>query len=417
MSAARFEGEYGLYVGVTEDGLDVRWLTDGAEPGVVVARVDGERIAQFETPAGTSHRALLQVDAPIVQLEYGAANGAVHTTTVRRSPASRPEVRLDGIDSIYLFGDVHGEFDRVTALLRKVGLIDDSLRWSGGHRHLVMLGDLFDRGDHVTRVLWFLYQLEPQAARAGGGVHVILGNHEVMVMSSDLRYVAGKEQMIAFRHGMGYAKLFDPRVSVLGRWLAGRPGLMRIDDLLLAHGGMSPAYVDYSLGEFQDTLRAFMGEDLFLGWNDSVFLEEFARTTTLDTAGLARRWRFFFGPESVMWYRALVRSDTLGAFLDRVLDRFDARIHVVGHTPVAEICEKYGGRLIATDLEDAATEMLLMARAGDGGWERWRIPLTGEPEPLTPPPASHGTSEHPAHTGCSPPVRHTPRPDTVSGGG
>lgn len=390
--AFRFEGEYGLTVRVLPEGLDVGWLTNDVEEGTLTAYVDGEAVATEHTEAAQAHRAWVGTAAPLVTLEYGAVGGALYRTTIEREPGPPVDLELAGIDSVYLFGDVHGEFERVVRLLHNAGLIDADLAWTGGTRHVVFLGDLFDRGDDVTRVLWFIYGLERQARETGGGVHVVLGNHEVMVMSGDLRYVSGKETMIAFRHGAEYGDLFDPRQTVLGRWLASKPGLMKVDDLLLAHGGVSPSYVDYGPREFQDTLSTFLGEDLFLAWYDPERLAEFGETTALDSAAVARRFDFFFDGQSVFWYRDFVRTDTLGAFLDRVLDRYDASIHVIGHTPVETIQERYDGRLIATDLSDAATEMLFLARDGDGGWSRYRIPLFGAPVALGTTTSAQGVS-------------------------
>ena len=387
-----FEGEYGLMVRVVPEGLDVRWLTDDVRVGELAAFVDGKEVHRVRTEEAQTHATVVESTAASVVLEYGAVDGDRYSTTIERNPPARAEIEVAGVDPVYLFGDVHGEFGRVTRLLRNAGLVDEELRWTGGERHVVFLGDLFDRGDDVTRVLWFVYGLERGAAEAGGAVHVLLGNHELMVMSGDLRYVAGKESMVAFRHGVDYADLFDPRESVLGRWLASKPGLMKVDDLLLAHGGMSPAYLAYEAPEFQDTLHAFLGEDLFLGWNDPEFLAAYGDTVTLDTAAVARRFDFFFSSESVFWYRDLVRSDTLGAFLDRVLERYDSRIHVIGHTPVETIQERYDGRLIATDLLDAATEMLLLVREDGGEWARFKVPLSGPPVPLGPAPPSADTT-------------------------
>ncbi|WP_419948630.1 metallophosphoesterase [Candidatus Palauibacter sp.] len=384
-AAWRFGGEYGLYVGLSDAGLDVRWLTDDPVPGFVRALVDGSVADERRTPRGDTHQAQLNVDAPSVTLEYGAAGGErVHRTEIRIGAPSRPEVDLPAPDSVFVFGDVHGEFDRVLQLLARAGLIDAELRWTGGDATVVLLGDLLDRGSDVTRLLWFLYALEREAEAAGGRVLTLLGNHEVMVMSGDLRYVSEKEMAIAERHGLSYAKLLDPAASVLGRWLAARPALVRVGDLLLAHGGVSPEYLDYSLERYQDTLSAFISEPLFTGWHDPAFLEAFALETQLDSAQIYGRYDFFFAPESVLWYRDLVFTDTLGAHLDAVLDRFGAAVHVVGHSPVRAIRQSYGGRLIAVDLLEAAAEMLLLARRPGGGRDRFAIGLGGELRPLPP---------------------------------
>jgi len=79
-----------------------------------------------------------------------------------------------------------------------------------------------------------------------------------------------------------------------------------------------------------------------------------------------------------------VLTDTLQDALTAVLEGFDARLHVVGHTPVPHIQQRYDSALIAVDLEEAASEMLLLARTGTG-YERYLCRLEGPAEPLTAP--------------------------------
>lgn len=412
--APRFEGEYGLFVRHVDGGVEVRWLTEQPVEGTLRAYVGGERVAEEETPASQAHAATVALDAPEVTLEYGALGfpDRLHRTRVWHEPPPRArEPSFEAADSVFIVGDVHGEFDALARLLRRVGLVDADLEWTGGRSRLVFLGDLFDRGPDVTRLLWFLYRLDREAAEAGGRLHVILGNHEVMVMSGDLRYVSGKEGLVAFRHGVTYSEMFDPRRSVLGRWLAAKPALARLDDVLLAHGGVSPAYAEYTLREVQDTLSRFMDEDLFLHWNDESdeFWTEFAETTELDSAAVERRWDFFFGSESILWYRGFVNADTLDSHLERVLDRHDSGLHVVGHSIVHEIQARYGGRLIAVDVREPATELLLLVRENPGGWKRLRVPTVGEPEPvrLAPPAPADTTGEG------EPPAADTTSTDTT----
>jgi hypothetical protein len=57
---------------------------------------------------------------------------------------------------------------------------------------LILTGDFFDRGLRVTECLWLMYKLEGEALAAGGRVHFLLGNHEVMNLSGDHTYVRSK---------------------------------------------------------------------------------------------------------------------------------------------------------------------------------------------------------------------------------
>jgi len=109
--------------------------------------------------------------------------------------ASRYDVDAPG--RVVAFGDVHGAYEDWTALLRELGVVDGNLDWAGGNTHLVSLGDLIDRGPGSRQVVELLIKLSGQARSAGGAVHMVLGNHEVMVMTGDLRYVS-QEEFAAF---------------------------------------------------------------------------------------------------------------------------------------------------------------------------------------------------------------------------
>lgn len=376
---ARLEGEFGLLVRESEDSLEVRWITETEERGLLEAKADGTLLHRVETPSGIAHGVVFgRPRGGHVELEYGTLDepDARHVTVVRPGRPEGGESRIEDVDSLFVVGDVHGQYGTLRRLLAHGGLIDDEGGWSGGAAHLVVLGDVFDRGPDVTRTLWFLYGLEEDARTSGGGVHVVLGNHEIMVLTGDLRYVSSKEQTLALVHGTSYPDLFDVERTVLGRWIASRPGLLQVDEALLAHGGVAEPYRKYGVREFNDTLAAFMDEELFHRWRDTTY------APPLDSASYARRIDFFYGDESVFWFRDYMRTDTAGALLDSVLERHGARVHVIAHTPVRTIAPRYGGRLVPVDLARPATEMLLLERIGDG-YRAYRHGLREEPDLLT----------------------------------
>jgi len=84
---------------------------------------------------------------------------------------------------------VHGEYDSLVALLRGVQLIDDQQRWCGNTSMLVQLGDLVDRGPRAKQVMDLMIRLQGEAAAANGSVVVLWGNHELMQLFGDFRYV------------------------------------------------------------------------------------------------------------------------------------------------------------------------------------------------------------------------------------
>lgn len=380
----RIKGEFGLWVRF-DDSVRVSWMTDPPAEGMLEVKESGTRLHRVETPLGYSHTAAFPIPgARAVELSYGAADPGAerHATRIRlEDPPPPPVVVSDAVDSLFVIADIHGEYDRMIRVLRNAGVIDQELRWSAGRSHLAVLGDMMSRSRDVLPVLWFFYRLEAEAEQAGGRVHITLGNHEIMVMLDDLRYVAPKERWIADTHGTGYSRMFDPRGSLLGRWLVSKPPVIRIDSVLLAHGSVSDDYLGYTVEGHRDSLAAFTGEEMFHRWADSTFWEDPSNFVEMDSVGFQRRVDYFWGDRSVFWYRGYARSDTVGDELARVLDRYDSRIHVVGHTPGPSIREKYDGALILVNTVPFAAETLLLVRTPEG-YERFRIGETGGPAPL-----------------------------------
>ena len=144
-----------------------------------------------------------------------------------------------------------------------------------------------------------------------------------------------------------------------------------------------------------DSVRAFMAEELFYRWTDStvaiapdletadLIRSEYSDVIVVDPEALERRMRLLFDEQSILWFRGYVGEDTFAEELDRTLGNYGAQLHVVAHTPVRSIESRYGGKLLAVDLLDPATEMLLLVREpGGAAYERWRFGLEGPPEPL-----------------------------------
>jgi Calcineurin-like phosphoesterase len=392
------EGEYGLRVTIDGDDLGVGWLSSGGKEGVLEVSSGGRTVFRTETPLAGAHFATFRrPDGDTLVLRYGAPGEDLYATTLYfDEDQTRESGVLPAMDSLFVVGDVHGEYDRLLGVLQNGGLVDGVGHWAGGTHHVVFVGDIFDRGPDATKALWFLYRLEREARAAGGGAHLLLGNHETMIFTHDTRYTSDKEQLIARLHGVSYPELYDPRTSVLGRWLASRPSVMRVGGVLLAHGGVGPWVTPHSVEALNDSLRKFMSENLFYEWSDTTVAivtdsalarqvaDRYSDVIVIDSTGFQRRADMIFGENSIFWYRGYVESDTLKPALDSVLRAFDADVHVVGHTPLREIESHYGGELISTDMIDHAGEMLLLVRDDEGGpgYRRWRIGPTGPPEPF-----------------------------------
>ena len=206
-------------------------------------------------------------------------------------PALADEWHFSDVERIVAVGDVHGAYDALAATLQNAGVVDDDLAWSGGKTHLVSTGDLLDRGSESRRVMDLLMRLEREALQAGGRVHLLLGNHEVMNLIGDLRYVA-VEEYAAFQDlesperrerwyqqfrvdrpadadeaslRAEFARMAPPgyfghrrafaRNGPYGRWLLEKPFMIVINDTAFAHGGAPSYLLDHGLAGVNGALK------------------------------------------------------------------------------------------------------------------------------------------------------------------
>ena len=163
------------------------------------------------------------------------------------TPAPAPAARIVAI------GDVHGGFENFTAILQRAGLIDAQRQWSGGKTVFVQTGDVTDRGTGVREALDLLMALEKQADAAGGKVHAVLGNHELMNMVGDTRDVA-PELAASFGGDAGYRAAFA-KDGRYGKWLRSHPILVEVDDTVFMHAGINLAYSTDSLNAIVQRAR------------------------------------------------------------------------------------------------------------------------------------------------------------------
>jgi hypothetical protein len=145
---------------------------------------------------------------------------------------------FNAADTILFLSDMEGEFGLLRKLLIENAVMNEKYEWTFGHGQLIICGDLFDRGRAVTEQLWLLYKLESIAAAKGGSVHVLLGNHEIMNLSGDLRYMDPVYYEQAHRLKKDYMDLFNVDTE-LGRWLRSKNIILKTGIFLCVHGGIS----------------------------------------------------------------------------------------------------------------------------------------------------------------------------------
>ncbi|MCJ7446719.1 MAG: metallophosphoesterase [Bacteroidales bacterium] len=236
-------------------------------------------------------------------------------------------------DSIGIITDIHGEYHTYIDLLKAMGIIDKNLNWKFGKGHLVVLGDTFDRGDMVTEVLWHLFGLEKQAAKAGGMVHVLLGNHEFMVLSKDLSFINEKYEKVETISNTKYYDLYSDS-SVLGKWLRSKPVVITINNIIFVHAGLSIEIVQRNL-TIDQINRKFSNK---IVGKDPEFVSNNEELTFLNKDK---------GP---IWYRGYFRDTSFcESRIDSILDFYDKDHIVIGHTPNEGIKSLFNNKIFGTD--------------------------------------------------------------------
>ena len=277
-----------------------------------------------------------------------------------RLAAAAPPCEIDRVDRIVAIGDVHGAYDRLVEILQKADLVDARLQWSGGKAHLVQLGDVLDRGPDSRKALDLLRKLEEEAPRAGGAVHVLLGNHEVMRMLGDLRYTVPAEYQ-TFVNGRSdqtrqdYVRLAPPqernqllkatplglvemrvafgRQGIYGKWLRTLNVVIKINDILFAHGGISPVTAGLSCNDVNRRAQRELTGD-----------EDKTRADPLHALVASEG-----GP---LWYRGLAQEpDAFEPQVDEILAKQHVHAMVIAHTiaPEGRIRVRFGGKVLQID--------------------------------------------------------------------
>ncbi len=238
-------------------------------------------------------------------------------------------------------GDVHGDLEATRAALQLAGAIDETDTWIGGELVVVQTGDQIDRGPDDRAILDLFEVLADQAHEAGGAVYALWGNHEVMNVELDLRYIhddawapfddieydpedpelAGYDEdqrgrIAAFRPGGPYAAM-----------LAGRNGAMVVGGTAFVHGGVLPDHAKYGIETFNAEVQTWM-------------------------RGESEQTGLILASESPIWTRAYGEDPgTLEcAQLNSALDTLGAERMVVGHCVQDEINPACDGKVWRIDV-------------------------------------------------------------------
>lgn len=154
---------------------------------------------------------------------------------------SRIYEKLDA-EKIDVIGDIHGCFDELAELLRKLGYeIDEKnglIAGSPEGRTLVFLGDFTDRGPEPVKVL----KLAMDAVKSGRA-RSVRGNHEEKILQKLIKGTTAKEEVVLTLDAI---RAEGPEfVRQVIDFIDGLPYVLLCrNDILVVHGGLKEELQD-----------------------------------------------------------------------------------------------------------------------------------------------------------------------------
>lgn len=317
--------------------------------------------------------------------------------------------RIDDVERVVAISDIHGAYDAMVATLTNAKILGEQQQWVGGESQLVIVGDILDRGPRSRDAMDLLMRLEAEASAAGGRVHVLIGNHEAMILTGDMRYVSKQEYaafadeaevadrerwyaLFAERNGTDndalrttFEKKFPPGYFAMrrafrpdgqyGRWLLSKKPMVVLNRTVYVHGGLSPlvtelgleatnAALQSELADYAAVLASLMDDAILLPTDSHYDYESILRNhaPALDATadqlqtikdGIRLSNSALLSVDGPLWYRNHVECPRMVEEhrLEAALASVAADRVVIGHTPTParEVQQRFGGRVVQID--------------------------------------------------------------------
>jgi Calcineurin-like phosphoesterase len=256
----------------------------------------------------------------------------VDTFNVKLQPELSIEDSEYPLPSKFLaISDIEGNLEAFTMLLKDAGVMDNKFDWTFGDGHLFFVGDMFDRGKNVTECLWLLYKLEYQAKEQGGKIHFILGNHDIMNLIFDFRYVAQKYITNSELLGETLESVYA-RDTELGRWLRTKNVIEKAGSFIFVHAGLSPELNELNLT--YDEINYWGRYEMDSNCN--------SYDCNIINGG---------SDYGIYWYRGMAYEDLTQEEVDTIVSNFNGETVVIGHTVFDNISLLYEDKVACIDLD------------------------------------------------------------------
>ena len=263
-----------------------------------------------------------------------------------------PKTIYKAPEKILVTSDIEGNFNAFYSMLVSSGVMDKNYNWTFGNGHLAICGDMVDRGNNAWPCLWLLYMLEQKAEKAGGKVHYILGNHDIMNLHADLRYV--KERYIKLAKFLSekddekeaWLELLSDANEIV-KWMTSKNTIEKIGDAIYLHGGISKEVVDAKLtiDRINESVRKNIRKNLTHNPEEN------------------KDSNLIFSRLGPLWYRGLVKDYKNNyqkieeKSLNDILEFYNVNRIIIGHTIVNDkVSSDFGGKVIRVDIKHIEKE-------------------------------------------------------------
>ncbi len=208
------------------------------------------------------------------------------------------------VKRLVAIGDLHGDLRVTIQALKLAEVIPQNstpdphklsnIHWSGGSTWVIQLGDQIDRcrpddwekncildyddvyedeGSNMD-IIKLLLRLDDEAKKYGGRFLGLLGNHEIMNVDKDFRYVS-PEEFLEFvpekdrtskktkdGYPLGYyhrTKAFERGSNMAKLYSVKKKSIMTVGSFVFVHGGLSEDLVSkYTIGEINNVVSKWM---------------------------------------------------------------------------------------------------------------------------------------------------------------
>ncbi|KAI9293518.1 Metallo-dependent phosphatase [Neoconidiobolus thromboides FSU 785] len=214
---------------------------------------------------------------------------------------------------IIVVGDLHGDYNHLIKILRMTKVINHHYQWIGGnYTTLIQTGDVTDRGPDAKKLYNYFINLRSEAKTKGGLFIPLLGNHEIMNLAENYKYVSEKD--ISNFGSLNERKKALSKDGVIGQYLRNLTIAIKVRDTVFCHGGINLNWSTKKVDDLNKKARHHLLLD--------------------NPKQLRKRAIFTQKGDGPLWYRGYSKEseDEMCPKLTEVLNRLEAKRMVIGHT-------------------------------------------------------------------------------------